>query len=324
MAFLRRETSAPGGKSRQERPGAHWKLVADWAKTRPWALAAADRLGRSRGRLAVIDRLSPPPPSPLRPDLRHWHSHDLAAIWIGHATILLRIGGQTILTDPVFATRVGLGLGLMTAGPRRRYAPAIDLHRLPGIDLILLSHAHFDHLDRPTLSRLSKKIPVVAAPHTQDLVRDLGYSRVTELKWKESVEAGGLRITAEPVRHWGARTFQDHHRGYSAYLIESLNGSRRRVFFGGDSAYHDHWHDLAPVDLAIIGIGGYQPHIAGHASPEQAWEMVERLKPAAVLPMHHSTFKLSHEPWAEPIARLLRCADPNRIVVRDVGGSWSL
>ncbi|QOV91326.1 MBL fold metallo-hydrolase [Humisphaera borealis] len=308
--------------SRKERPGAHWKVVADWAKARPWALAAADRLGRSRGRLAVVDRLMPPPPAPLTPDLSGWNAAELAAVWIGHATILLRIGGQTVLTDPVFAHRIGLGLGLITAGPRRRFAPAVDLRKLPPIDLILMSHAHFDHLDRPTLARLPKKTPIVTAPHTRDLLKDLGYASITELRWKESTDIGPLRITAEPVRHWGARTFHDAHRGYNAYQIESRTGPGRRVFFGGDSAHQELWRDLPRADLAIVGIGGYRPHIGGHANPEQAWEMIEHLKPDAVIPMHHSTFKLSHEPWGEPMERLMAVADARRVVVDRVGGMW--
>lgn len=271
--------------------------------------------------MAVLDRLAPPPSAPLTPDLSRWALSDVAAIWIGHATVLLRIGGVTVLTDPVFSNRIGLGLGLMTAGPRRRFAPAVALHDLPPIDLVLLSHAHFDHLDRPTLARLQRQTPIVTSTHTRDLLHDLGYRRVTELRWKEQTTVGPLTITAEPVAHWGARTFQDDHRGYNAYQIESSSGPLRRVFFGGDSAMHDFWHDIAPVDLAIVGIGGYRPHIAGHASPEQAWDMALRLKPSAVLPMHHSTFKLSHEPWAEPMERLLAVAD-ERVVVRQVGGQW--
>jgi len=302
--------------------GAHWKHVADWAKSRPWVLRMADRLGRNRGRLAIVDRLAPPPPPPRRPDLARWTSADLAAVWIGHATVLLRIAGQTILTDPVFADRVGLGVGLMTAGPRRRFAPAIDLQRLPPIDLILLSHAHFDHLDRPTLSRLPKKTPVLTSSHTADLLRDMGYGDVRELRWHESLQAGPVRVTAQPVQHWGARTFHDHHRGYNAYLIESLSGAPRRVLFGGDSAYQEQWRSLPAVDLAILGIGGYNPYLAGHANPEQAWAMAEHVRAAALLPMHHSTFRLSHEPWSEPIERLLEVADPARVVIRQIGGQW--
>jgi L-ascorbate metabolism protein UlaG (beta-lactamase superfamily) len=303
---------------------ARWKFYADWAKQRPAMLRLADRLGRNRGRLAVLDRLAPPPPAPVRPDLSRWTSHKLAAIWIGHATMLLRIGGQTVLTDPVMSNRVGLGLAVMTAGPRRRFAPAIDLHALPPIDLLLMSHAHFDHLDRPTLSRLPKRIPVITSMHTADLFRDLGYRSVRELDWGESADAGTLRVKSLPVVHWGARTFLDDHRGYCAYTIESLAGDGRRILFGADSAYQELWKPEPKVDLAIVGIGGYNPYIRGHANPEQAWEMASFVQPDAVIPMHHSTFKLSYEPWEEPMQRFLAAAgeEVNKVVVRQIGGQW--
>ena len=103
-----------------------------------------------------------------------WESYHLAAVWIGHATVLLRVGGMTVLTDPVFANRVGIGFGPFSAGPKRLLAPAMTIKQLPTIDLLLISHAHFDHLDRPTLHRLKRTTPVIAAHHTQDLIRDLG------------------------------------------------------------------------------------------------------------------------------------------------------
>ena len=133
---------------------ARWKRYADWAKYRPLALRLADRLGRSRGRLAVLNHVNPPAPAPCKPELSRWSDHDLAAAWLGHATVLLRIGGMTVLTDPVLSNRVGVGLGLVTGGPKRLVAPALSVRELPPIDLILISHAHYDHLDRPTLARL--------------------------------------------------------------------------------------------------------------------------------------------------------------------------
>ena len=96
-----------------------WRHFADWAKRRPLALRIAAQLGRSRGRLRILDYFFPAPPAPLKPDLSNWERHALAAVWIGHATVLLRIGGMTILTDPIFSNRVGVGLGLITGGPRR-------------------------------------------------------------------------------------------------------------------------------------------------------------------------------------------------------------
>lgn len=286
-------------------------------------LRVADRLGRGRGRTRILDNLSRPPAAKFKPDLSDWESHSLAAVWLGHATVLLRIDGQTIITDPVLSSRVGIGLGLMTAGPQRLIAPALSVRQLPKLDLILISHAHFDHLDRPTLGRLSKKVPVVTAQRTSDLLIDLGFRSVTELPWGKSTTIGNLKLTARPVRHWGARTFYDQHRGFNAYLLESPH---HRVLYGGDTAYHDFFQDIGGVDLAILGIGAYDPYIRAHATPEQALAMADQAGAKHVLPMHHSTFRLSHEPLHEPIERLLAAAGEasNRIVIREVGQQWAL
>ena len=286
-------------------------------------LRVADRLGRGKGHTRVLDRLSRPPAAKFKPDLSNWEKHSLAAIWLGHASVLLRINAQTILTDPVLFSRVGIGLGLMTAGPQRLIAPALTVRELPKIDLLLISHAHFDHLDRPTLARLPKDIPVITAEHVGDLINDLGFKKVTELKWGESMEVEGLQVTARGVKHWGARTFHDQHRRFNAYLIESPT---RRVLFGGDTAYHDLFKDIGPVDLAILGIGAYDPYIAVHATPEQAMEMANHMGAMHILPMHHSTFRLSHEPLHEPIQRMIAAAGDRaeRIVIREVGQQWAL
>ena len=255
--------------------------------------------------------------SPIGPNTI-WRLHG-----IGHATVLLRIGGMNILTDPVFSSRIGVGLGLMTAGPKRLVAPALSLRQLPPIDLILISHAHFDHLDRPTLARLPTRTPVIAAKSTGDLIADLGFRHVDELDWGESLSLpNGVEISAVPVKHWGARTFNDLHRGFNAYLITSAD---RRVLYGGDTAYHEGFKELDRVDLAILGIGAYDPYVAAHATPEQAWAMAGHCQAGAILPMHHSTFRLSYEPTHEPMQRMLAAAGPDaaRLVVREVGGQWA-
>jgi L-ascorbate metabolism protein UlaG (beta-lactamase superfamily) len=298
-----------------------WRRWTDRLKHSDRALRLADWLGRGRGRLRWFDHLHTIR-KPRKPDLTGWHHQKLSAAWIGHATVLLRVGDLTILTDPVLSNRVGVGLGLITGGPHRLVAPALSVRELPPIDLILVSHAHFDHLDRPTLCRLPKDTPVITAHHTLDLVRDLGFRRIAELQWGESIELSGVTVSARQVNHWGARTFLDRHRGFNAYLIQS---ARHRVLYGGDTAYHNHFRDLGPVDLAILGIGGYDPYVAAHATPEQAWAMVNHMNADYLLPMHHSTFRLSHEPTAEPLERVLTAAGGNagRVVVREVGGQWT-
>jgi L-ascorbate metabolism protein UlaG (beta-lactamase superfamily) len=304
-------------------PPRSWRGFADWAKRRPAVLPLADRLGRGRGMVRLLDRLYPAAPAaPLRPDLSDWEKHVLAAVWIGHATVLLRLGGRTILTDPVFSQRIGLGAGVCTLGPRRQLSPALTIGQLPKIDLILISHAHFDHLDRPTLARMDRRIPIIAAGHTADLIRDLGFRNLKELTWGRSIEMGSLRITAVEVSHWGARTFFDRHRGFNGYLLEA---DGRRIFYAADTAFYEGFEPLAPVDLMIVGIGAYDPYIAAHANPEQAWAMTRQAEARHVLPIHHGTFRLSHKPMEEPIQRFVAAAgkEAHRVIVRQTGGQWS-
>jgi L-ascorbate metabolism protein UlaG (beta-lactamase superfamily) len=298
-----------------------WRIYTEWAKKRPLTLQLADALGRGRGRMRMFDHVNAPPASAFKPNLKNWENHSLAAAWIGHASVLLRIDGMTILTDPVMSNRIGIGFGLVTGGPRRHVAAALSVRELPPLDLILLSHAHFDHLDRPTLNRLDKNVPVIAAHETLDLVRDLGFRKMTELRWGEHTQVESLKITAHEVQHWGARTFFDRHRGFNAYLIES---PKHRVLYGGDTAYHTGFRDVGKVDLAIFGIGAYDPYVASHATPEQAWQMADHVRADFVLPMHHSTFRLSYEPTREPIERLFTVAgnDTDRICLREIGATW--
>lgn len=326
-----------------------WRRGANIAKRRPIMLRVADRLGRDVGRTRFLDGLRPPPPAPHRPDTAQLLGAELGAAWLGHATLLLRIGGKTILTDPVFSHRIGIGLLFATLGPRRRQQPALSIDELPHIELILSSHAHFDHLDRPSLWRIARRFPrtpVIAAAGTSDLLHDLGFGEISELDWEQSADIAGLKISAVPVKHWGPRVFFDDWRGYNAYLIEATQrrsdeatkgsegqsasdsgrsvASMHRILFGGDSAHTDAWTGIGPLDLLAVGISAYNPFIAAHASPEQAWEMARLAGARHVLPMHHKTFKLSHEPLDEPLQRFLAAAgdQAHRVVVRSVGDLW--
>ena len=267
-------------------------------------------------------------------DLDEFESHDLAALWIGHATVLLRVGGMNILTDPVFSRRVGMTIGRITMGVARVLPPAVDVAHLPTIDAVLLSHAHFDHLDRPSLKRLvagpARHATVVTAQNTRRLV-PRAHRRVIELPWDESCEvegrAGGVRLSALRPNHWGARTAVDRHRRFNAYVLGS---DKRRVFFAGDSAHTEAFAEVGRTDLSIFGIGAYDPWIHAHATPEQVWQMYLGMgggKPhGCLLPMHHSTFVLGREPLDEPMLRLISAAGPNvdRLVAFRPGMMWSM
>lgn len=262
------------------------------------------------------------------PDPRKWPDRGFHAAWLGHSTVLLKLNGFTILTDPVFSSRAGLDLRLFTIGIKRMVAPALQVKQLPPIDLILNSHVHMDHLDTPTMRRLeSKRTEVVMASQTSDLIRRERFKHVTELGWGRSTQVGPARITAFEVRHWGARMRSDTYRGYNGYFID-IDG--RRLVFAGDTALTDTFRQVRQtrgVDLAIMPIGAYNPWIRVHCNPEQAWRMGNDAGAEFLMPVHHKTFQLSREPYNEPIDRFLSAAGsrPERVVASNIGQEfhWS-
>jgi L-ascorbate metabolism protein UlaG (beta-lactamase superfamily) len=283
------------------------------------------RMGPMLWRRIQEDRKRAVLAAPRSPRLAAWPRHGVHAAWIGHSTVLLSIDGFTILTDPVFSARIGLGIGPLVVGMKRLVHPAIALPQLPVPNLILLSHAHMDHLDRPSLRALeSPQTSVVTAFGTSDLLRAKRYRAVHELRWDDSVQIGPAKIRAFEVKHWGARTHTDTHRGYNGYLIEA---GRYRIVFGGDTAFTDSFKAVRsskPVDLAIMPIGAYDPWIHAHCNPEQALSMANDAGAEFVMPVHHQTFKLSSEPYREPLERVLAAAgsSPDRVTVREIGGEF--
>ncbi len=265
-------------------------------------------------------------PALKRPRPLLWPELGLHATWLGHSTVLLKIDGFTILTDPVFSLRVGLNLGPLTLGIKRLIEVAAELTELPPIDLILLSHAHMDHFDLPSLRRLeSPTTRIVTAYRTSDLLRVKRYAAVHELRWNDCIRVGPAAIRAFQVAHWGARMRSDVYRGFNGYV---LNIGKRQIIFGGDTAYTEGFKQLRssqPVDLAIMPIGAYNPWIHVHCTPEQAFAMANDAGAERILPVHHQTFQLGREPRLEPIERLLTAssASPERICIRDIGEELS-
>jgi L-ascorbate metabolism protein UlaG (beta-lactamase superfamily) len=266
-------------------------------------------------------------PAPNRPAFEQWPNQGFHAAWLGHSTVLLKLDGFTVLTDPVFSGRIGLNLGPFTVGIKRLIEVAAPLAELPPVDLILLSHAHMDHFDVPTLRRLeAKKTRVITASRTSDLLRRRRYAEVHELRWNETVQAGSAKVTAFEVAHWGARMRSDVYRGYNGYLVEI---GRYCFVFGGDTAYTDSFRELRPskpVNLAIMPIGAYDPWIRVHCNPEQAWLMANDARAEYVLPVHHQTFQLSREPRFEPIERIVRAAGAQytRVCIHEIGQEFHL
>ena len=261
------------------------------------------------------------------PQPKLWRAQGLHAAWLGHSTVLLNIDGFTILTDPVFSARVGIRIGPLTVGIKRLVDVAIPQPQLPPVDLILLSHAHMDHFDLPSLRRLeARQTHIVTAVHTSDLLRVRRYAHVHELRWNESVAVGPARISAFEVAHWGARMRGDTYRGFNGYLLEI---GKRRIVFGGDTAYTNSFKSVRSsqaVDLAIMPIGAYDPWIRVHCNPEQAVRMAEDAGAEFIIPVHHQTFQLSREPTLEPIERALAAvgSSTDRICLKAIGEEFHL
>jgi L-ascorbate metabolism protein UlaG (beta-lactamase superfamily) len=293
-------------------------------------------------REAIRESWRPVAPAFAKPNPAEWDDARVTAAWLGQATVLINFFGIKILTDPVLFPRIGIRLPGFTIGPKRLTAPALEFQELPRIDLILLSHAHFDHLDLRTLHRLSRRsspwrkadfadsTKVITAPRTSDLLRWTQFGDVTELRWVErkaiATSAGEIDIIAFRVKHWGARMQHDDYRGYNGYLIER-NG--RRIIFGGDTAMTDDFQQLqsyGSIDLAIMSIGCYNPWIRAHCNPEQAVQMANDAGAQFIMPVHHQTFRLSFEPFREPIDRFENAlrTQPERIALREIGETFVL
>jgi L-ascorbate metabolism protein UlaG (beta-lactamase superfamily) len=242
---------------------------------------------------------------PLRPG-----PAESAITWIGHSSFLVEVGGQSILIDPVFSRY------LIVLKRRRR--PGIRVRDLPPIDLILLTHAHMDHLDLASLRRVVRNnrrlgvpAPVVCVPRgVEDLVQPLGFREIRSLAVWEPTELGSLTITLTPARHWGARRFNDIWRGYGGYVVASGHES---IYHCGDSAQFPGFAEigarLAPR-IALLPIGAYSPENfrSVHTSPEDAFAAFRDLGSEVMIPMHYGTFRLSLEPMDEPPLRLKAAA----------------
>ena len=265
------------------------------------------------------------PPARHKPAPSTWSDQNITLSWLGHSTVLIDFFGLRILTDPVFFPRIGLDAKIGTIGPKRLAACALAPIEIPEIDLVLVSHAHFDHLDIPSLAAIRGKPAAVMAASTSDLLPRGGYSSVHELRWGEKVELntprGDVAIYSLEVRHWGARMRRDTYRGYAGYVIEREG---HRLLFGGDTAdtpLFAGYRRFGPFAAAIMPVGAYQPWIRSHCTPEQAVAMANDAGAELFVPVHHQTFKLSSERFGEPIERTLAALakEPERLAIREMG-----
>jgi len=223
--------------------------------------------------------------------------------WIGHASFLIQWPDSNLLIDPNFANWLFL--------VKRQKHAGLRIRDLPQADLVLLTHAHFDHFHKPTLRRLLSPRIAVVPWGVGDLARGLGFDRVIELEWWESFTRGPLRVTLTPCQHWGARVLRDRHRGYGGFLLES---GGRSVYHAGDTAYFDGFQQVgerfAP-EIALLPIGAYHPESfrCVHMAPDDALRGFRDLQAQWLVPMHYGSFRLSFEALDEPPRRLRTLAE---------------
>jgi L-ascorbate metabolism protein UlaG (beta-lactamase superfamily) len=274
------------------------------------------RKARQIGSLVGRSALAPRTGSPRKPLLAT--AEQLALTFIGHSSFFLQLGGKNIVIDPNFAQWIFV--------LKRLRRPGLRLRDLPPIDAVLVSHAHFDHLHRPSLRaiaaltrRKSGKLPLIIVPrHVKDLVADLGFARVVELEWWQNFQLGPVEVTHTPSRHWGARVIRDVHRGYGGFVLRS---GKHSIYHAGDTAYFDGFKEIGErlrPDLALLPIGAYYPESFRnvHTSPEDALQAFLDLKARWMVPMHYGSFRLSYEPVEEPVPRLLSNAQQHGVLDR--------
>lgn len=239
-----------------------------------------------------------------RPDFSPPTEGTVRVTWIGHATFLIQFASHTVLVDPNWAMWHGI--------VKRSRLPGVPLDHLPPLDLILVTHAHFDHLHKKTLRAIHARHGIVVPRGSAGLVRALGFRQVIELGIWDEWHHGGLQVVHTPAHHWGARYIHDTHRDYGGYVIRA---GGRAVFHCGDSAYFDGFRVIGAsqaLDVALLPIGAYEAPSGRdvHMNPEEALQAFEDLGAAHMVPMHFGSFPLGNEAPHEPAQRLL--ADAHR------------
>ena len=243
------------------------------------------------------------------------HEREMGVTFIGHSSFFIQMAGKNLVVDPNFARWLVV--------LKRLKRPGLKVRDLPPIDYVLVSHAHMDHLHRPSLRAIARltraecgRAPTIIVPRdVADLVRRLGYTEIVELDTWEIHKQSGIEITHVPSRHWGARMLRDYHRGFGGYVLRSGIHS---VYHAGDTAYFEGFREIGKrlkPELALLPIGAYHPPSFRkvHTSPEDALQAFLDLGAKYMVPMHYGTFRLSHEPVHEPVERLLLAAESARV-----------
>ncbi|MEH7744788.1 MBL fold metallo-hydrolase [Neobacillus drentensis] len=223
--------------------------------------------------------------------------------WVGHSTFLIQLNGINILTDPVWARRMGL--------EKRLTEPGISLADLPEIDVVVISHGHYDHLDFPTLKKLKGNPQYFVPAGLKSLFNRKGYQKVKELNWWESVELGGIMIHFVPAQHWTRRSLTDMNTSHwGGWIFQTANET---LYFVGDTGYFSGFKLIAEhftsIDTVFMPIGAFEPEwfmAPAHISPEDSVKAFIELKAKSFVPMHYGTYRLADDTGPEALERLLR------------------
>jgi len=255
----------------------------------------------------------------------HYNHDDATVTWVGHATLLVQLDGVNVLTDPQWSDRAS---PVSFAGPRRVTPPGLRFEDLPPIHVVVISHDHYDHLDKATVTRLAvEHRPRFLVPlGLKAWFADAGITDVEELDWWDRRVVRGLAFTCVPAQHFSGRTLWDRNRRlWSGWVVA---GRSKRLYFAGDTAYFDGFREigtrLGPFDFAAVPIGAYLPPVimkASHTSPEEALQALADVRGRRLVPIHWGTFDLAEEPLEEPPQRLL--AEARRLRL-DLNRVWIL
>ncbi len=237
--------------------------------------------------------------------------------WIGHASFLVQFPNHSVIIDPNWANWHGV--------VKRQREPGLDLTRMPQVDLVMVTHAHFDHLHKKSLKILESHKGIVVPQGSGSLVKKLGFSQVYEMAVWDDLKLEDLTITHTPSHHWGARYLHDTHRDYGGYVVSS---GICKVFHCGDSAYFEGFKEIGKrhtPDVALMPIGAYDTPSGRdvHMNPEEAIRAFIEMEAGILIPMHYGTFPLGNEPYHEPVERLMKEAErlgvADRVLIPEEG-----
>ncbi|MDH5716701.1 MAG: MBL fold metallo-hydrolase [Spirochaetia bacterium] len=255
--------------------------------------------------------------------------------WIGHATTLIKLGDLYIITDPVFSLTAG---PTSFTGTSRKTPPAIEISNLPDIDIVLISHNHYDHLDKSSILEIKEKFnPLFMVPlNVKETLLDWDITNVIELDWYQYIEYNNLQINCTPAKHFSQRSIADRDETlWASWYVKSIN-SKYSFFFAGDTAYSPHFKEIgeklgAPT-AALMPIGAYKPRwfmSRVHVNPQEALQGFLDMKAENFIAIHWGTFALADEPFHEPMKETTKIAkemqiSAEKIHILPIGGYFSV